>query len=170
MRASAVFLTVVFSAVRGGTDHVTVQTEKNVFLGCRQNVTLFCNISTTHKHFNILDFFWMNSSQEKLCTHSGTPKKEASDHFHCQYTDLQQLALTIQSAGNDEGGEYVCKLFSDHGHDGAKTTVVVSECPEMIPDKISPRGVSSQLGNQASTLQRKRTLVLLLGALLLAFP
>ncbi|KAL7890886.1 hypothetical protein AOLI_G00003620, partial [Acnodon oligacanthus] len=171
MLAQALFFTVVFAAVRGGAGHMKVQTEEIIWSECQQSVTLFCNISTTHKHFTILNFFWMNSLQEKLCTHSDTLNTETSDHFHCQYTDLKQLALTIQSPRNDEKGEYVCKLFTDHGHDGANTTLLLQACPVKRVDQVSLQATSSILGNQASTLQRKQTsLVLLLGTLLLAFP
>ncbi|KAL6455666.1 hypothetical protein MHYP_G00355170 [Metynnis hypsauchen] len=168
MLASAVFLTVVFSAVSGGTD-IKVHTKEIVWSECQQSVTLFCNISTTH-NFSIVDFFWMNSSQAKLCTHSDTLNTETSDRFHCRYTDLQ-LALTIQSPGKDEEGQYVCKLFTDHNHDRAKTTLLVRDCPIKTESQVSVQRDSGKPRNQATTLQRKWTsLVLLLGTLLLAFP
>ncbi|KAI4881616.1 hypothetical protein NFI96_029134 [Prochilodus magdalenae] len=169
MQSSALFLAVVLCALGGGATHVKVNTEEAVSTKCQKEVTLFCNISTTHSHVEIVEMFWMDSSRLKLCKHSDTQTPEGSERFHCHYDESsKQLALTITRPMKEDEGVYHCKLFSSNGHARGNTTLTVTDTCLWSKSEVQPIA-SPNNGSQATTVPSKWTsLVLLLAALSLA--
>lgn len=123
-----VSISLLSSAVRVAVcQGVQLQTVSKVEAQCGQNVTLTCDVRSTHQ-FEISLLQWLSASKT-VCDY----KADRADQKHqCQTTSEapshHRLTLTLTNVMPVDAGEYLCKLRSNMGVKKNTTYVTVQEC------------------------------------------